>query len=66
MKELHRGAIGNPNLGGWKMDDALYDAEKELKRVDHLIYVSLKYTRTVDVFKNIIKRLISTIDFIMR
>lgn len=41
------------------------DAEEELKRVDHLIYVSLKYTRTVDVLKNIIERLISTFDAAM-
>ncbi len=34
----------------------------ELKRADHLIYVTLKYTRTVDVIKNIIKRLISAIE----
>ena len=37
--------------------------EEELKRADHLLYVTLKYTRTVDVMKNIIKRLISAIDF---
>ena len=41
------------------------DAEEELKRVDHLIYVSLKYTRTVDVLKNVIDRLISTYDATM-
>ena len=41
------------------------DAEEELKRVDHLIYVSLKYTRTVDVLKNIIERLLSTFDAAM-
>jgi len=45
------------------MRESLSDAKEELKRVDHLIYVSLKYTRTVDVFKNIITRLISSIDF---
>lgn len=39
-------------------------AVHELKRVDHLIYVSLKYTRTVDVLKNIIERLIATYDFL--
>ena len=39
-------------------------ATYELKRVDHLIYVSLKYTRTVDVLKNIIERLINTYDFL--
>jgi hypothetical protein len=38
----------------------LQKAEQELKRIDHLIYVSLKYTRTVDVFKSIITRLMST------
>lgn len=37
--------------------------EEELKRADHLLYVTLKYTRTVDVMKNIIKRLISAFDF---
>jgi len=36
---------------------------EELKRVDHLIYVSLKYTRTCDVFKNVIRRMIEAIDF---
>lgn len=42
--------------------EALERAQQELKRADHLIYVSLKYTRTVDVLKSIIERLISTID----
>ena len=37
--------------------------EGELKRADHMIYVTLKYTRTVDVMKNIIKRFISTFDY---
>jgi hypothetical protein len=41
---------------------AIEQADYELKRVDHLIYVSLKYTRTVDVIKNIIDRLIATYD----
>jgi hypothetical protein len=40
-------------------------AREELKRVDHLVYVSLKYTRTVDVIKSIIDRLISAINFII-
>ena len=39
------------------------NAKQELKRADHLIYVSLKYTRTVDVIKNTIKRLINAFDF---
>ncbi|MBT3395477.1 hypothetical protein HOA59_02720 [archaeon] len=38
-------------------------AKEELKRVDHLFYVSLKYTRTCDVIRNIIKRLISSYDY---
>lgn len=37
--------------------------EEELKRADHQLYVTLKYTRTCDVMKNIIKRLISAFDF---
>ncbi|MBI3052300.1 hypothetical protein HYY74_07670 [Candidatus Woesearchaeota archaeon] len=37
------------------------EASEELKRADHLLYVSLKYTRTVDVIKSIIDRLISGI-----
>lgn len=48
-----------------KMKEALDNAKEELKRVDHLIYVSLKYTRTCDVFKNIIARLINAIDSII-
>ena len=44
------------------MHECMIDAAEELKRVDHLIYVSLKYTRTVDVIKNIIERFISTYD----
>ena len=36
--------------------------EGELRRADHLIYVSLKYTRTCDVIKNAIKRLLSAFD----
>jgi len=46
-------------------DDYLESAKEELKRVDHLIYVSLKYTRTCDVFKNIIQRLINAIEFML-
>ena len=43
----------------------LEEAREELKRADHIIYVSLKYTRTVDVIKNLIERLISCLDFII-
>jgi|SRR3989338_151257 len=44
------------------MNEFLDDSKEELKRVDHLIYVSLKYTRTVDVFKSILERLIACFD----
>lgn len=40
------------------MREAFTNAVEELKRVDHLIYVSLKYTRTVDVIRSIVNRLI--------
>ena len=40
----------------------LKETEEELKRADHLIYVTLKYTRTADVIKNIIKRLVNFYD----
>ncbi len=45
------------------MKEALDNALEEMKRVDHLIFVSLKYTRTVDVFKNIISRIIDGVDY---
>jgi len=41
------------------MFDSLDNAKEELKRADHLFYVSLKYTRTVDVIKSIVERLIN-------
>lgn len=40
------------------MKESLQEANDELKRVDHQIYVSLKYTRTVDVLMNTLKRMI--------
>ena len=46
------------------MTDYLEDrAKDELKRVDHLIYVSLKYTRTCDIILNAVKRMISAFEF---
>ena len=45
------------------MKDYLDNVKNELKRVDHLLYVSLKYTRTVDVVRSVINRLISAFDF---
>lgn len=46
------------------MKDYLANAKEELKRADHLIYVSLKYTRTVDIIKHTIDRLIAAFDFV--
>jgi hypothetical protein len=43
--------------------ESLDDAREELKRVDHLIYVSLKYTRTVDVFLNAVNRMNDAYEF---
>ena len=45
------------------MKESLDQAKEELKRVDHLIYVSLKYTRTVDVLKSVIERMINAYGF---
>jgi len=45
--------------------EALDNANEELKRADHLFYVSLKYTRTVDVIKNVVERLINACSFII-
>ncbi|MEK6812942.1 MAG: hypothetical protein AABX86_02390 [Nanoarchaeota archaeon] len=45
------------------LEDVEESAKEELKRADHMIYVTLKYTRTADVIKNTIKRLISAFDF---
>jgi len=38
------------------------NAMDELKRVDHLIFVTLKYTRTVDIIRNVLQRLVSAMD----
>lgn len=45
------------------MNEYLDEAKEELKRVDHQIYVSLKYTRTVDVLLNVIQRMIDAYEF---
>jgi len=47
------------------MRESLYYANQELKRAEHLLYVSLKYTRTGDVIKSLIARLISCFDYII-
>ena len=47
------------------MIESLTSATDELKRVDHLIYVSLKYTRTVDVLKNVVVRMLESYDYVI-
>lgn len=47
------------------MNDYLLEAREELKRLEHIIFVSLKYTRTVDVIINALKRMVSTSDYII-
>ena len=47
------------------MPSFLEDAREEMKRADHLLYVSLKYTRTVDVIKSLIQRLINATDHLI-
>jgi len=39
------------------------NVKNELKRVDHLIFVSLKYTRTVDVIRSVILRMLNAFEF---
>tara|TARA_Y100000034_G_C6684601_1_gene301100 strand:- start:124 stop:579 length:456 start_codon:yes stop_codon:yes gene_type:complete len=41
------------------------EAKHELKRADHLIFVSLKYTRTMDVVESTVKRLIGCIELVI-
>jgi hypothetical protein len=45
------------------MEESLHKAIEELKREEHLVFVSLKYTRTVDVLKNILQRMINAYSF---
>jgi len=48
-----------------ELNESLLEAREELKRLEHIIYVSLKYTRTVDIILNALNRLVSTYDFII-
>ncbi len=47
------------------MNEYLSEAREELKRLEHIIYVSLKYTRTVDVILNALYRLVNVYDLII-
>ncbi|HLC56520.1 MAG TPA: hypothetical protein VJJ23_04760 [Candidatus Nanoarchaeia archaeon] len=44
------------------IEDFQDKALEEMKRADHLVYVSLKYTRTADVIKSVIQRLINVFE----
>lgn len=46
------------------MDEAIENAVEELKRVDHSIFVSLKYTRTVDILVNILARMVDCYEYL--
>ncbi len=47
------------------MLESLENAKEELKRIDHLIYVTLKYTRTVDVLISVVERMINCYEFMI-
>ena len=47
------------------MNDYLLEAREELKRLEHIIYVTLKYTRTIDVLINALHRLVEIYDLII-
>ena len=44
------------------IEEYLLEGREELKRVEHIIYVSLKYTRTTDVLRNAVLRFVSFFD----
>ena len=48
-----------------ELEDVYVNAVQELKRIDHIIFVTLKYTRTVDVLKSIIARMITGYDYML-
>lgn len=45
------------------MIESLEEAKNEIRRADHMIFISLKYARTCDVIMNIIHKLISVFDY---
>jgi len=48
-----------------QIKESLINAKQEVNRADHLFHVTLKYTRTVDVLKSVIERLINAFNFTM-
>jgi hypothetical protein len=47
------------------MIESFENAKEELKRIDHLIYVTLKYTRTVDVLMSVVERMINCYEYLI-
>jgi len=47
------------------MIEDIENAKEEIKRIDHLIYVTLKYTRTVDVLMSVVERMINAYEFLI-
>lgn len=47
------------------MIESYDNAKEELKRIDHLIYVTLKYTRTVDVLFSVVERMVGCYEFLV-
>ncbi len=47
------------------MIESFENAKEELKRIDHLIYVTLKYTRTVDVLVSVVERMINCYEYLI-
>jgi len=45
------------------INEYLMKAKQEMRRVDHIYWVSLKYTRTVDVIRNAIERMLNALSF---
>ncbi len=48
------------------MIEEFESAKEELKRADHLIYITLKISRNVDVIRNAVLRMISASEFLIK
>lgn len=47
------------------LEEAIEDMKGSLRRADHSYYVSLKYSRTVDVIRNLLERYVTTLCYMM-
>ena len=47
------------------MIETTESSKGQVIRADHLFYVTLKYTRTGDIIKSIVKRLLSTLEYVI-